>query len=75
MDEVALVGSIGIDEGSASKEIISLEILNPRSPLRNRRTPGTLPSWTIVTRDESDSQAAAVSNASTSHPAVHSLGR
>lgn len=76
VDEIGIVGSMGLDKGEEGRVIVSLEVINPGA-LASGTSGGATVSQivAVVLRDEADTIAAAISNAQRRLPRKLSTGQ
>ena len=64
IEQVALVGSMGVDKGQGDKVVVSLEVINPGALATGiQGATAQSPVVSIVTRDEATTIANAINNA------------
>ena len=76
IDEVGIIGSMGLDKGEGDKIVVSLEVINPRAlSMGTLGTTQASPVVALVLRDEVDTIAEAISNAQRRTPRSLTTGQ
>lgn len=76
MDEIGIVGSIGLDKGEEGRVVVSLEVINPNAlAVGVGGSAGASKVVAVVLRDEADTIPAAVSNAQRRIPRLLTTGQ
>ncbi|MGE5580291.1 MAG: Ger(x)C family spore germination protein [Bacillota bacterium] len=76
LDEVGIVGAIGLDKGGDGQVIVSLEVVNPKA-LASAQTMGgdSAPVVAVVLRDQADTISSAIRNAQRRLPRTLTMGQ
>jgi len=76
LDEVGIIGAIGLDKGETGQVVVSLEVVNPKALASAVAAGGdSAPVVAVVLRDEADTISAALSNAQRRMPRALSTGQ